>query len=149
MRLIIDHNIVQNGRILIRRYVRLNVRSSFTPRNLRRDALKTRMIIVSSFPQSSYVYDIRETAYSTGTYTPTTPGNLPKKSLRTSLLYLTKQGMDGRKGVGPSFLYTLSISSALYTNSRSGRPTNPRKVTISPYISCSINVILAMSEIWY
>lgn len=83
------------------------------------------------------------------TYTPTTPGNFPKKSLRISLLYLTKHGMDGRNGVGPSCRYTFSISSALKRNSKSGRPTRPRSATISPNISCKRNDIRATSDIWY
>jgi len=38
-----------------------------------------------------------------GTYTPTTPASSPKNSLRTWPLYLTRHGIDGRNGVGPSW----------------------------------------------
>lgn len=37
------------------------------------------------------------------TYTPTTPPKSPKNSLRSTLLYLTRDGIGGLNGVGPSF----------------------------------------------
>lgn len=38
------------------------------------------------------------------THTPTTPARSPKNFFLISLLYLTKHGIDGLNGVGPSFL---------------------------------------------
>ncbi|CAD6236185.1 GSCOCG00008092001-RA-CDS [Cotesia congregata] len=45
---------------------------------------------------------VRKFFHGSPSYTPTTPPRSPKKSLRTSLLYLTRQGIEGLKGVGPS-----------------------------------------------
>lgn len=81
------------------------------------------------------------------TYTPTTPGRSPKKSFLTSDLYFTRHGIEGLKGVGPSLLYILSISSASYTNSKSGLPIKPPKRTIRPYLSRKSFVTFANSDI--
>ena len=57
--------------------------------------------------------------------------------------------MAGRKGVGPSWRYTRSVSSASNTNTKSGRPTRSESFTMSPYRSCSRPDTRARSDTWY